>query len=110
MAAVQFGTLGTKWGCWSPSSSGPCKDHTNCGTLHAGVADIMVVGECPCHQRSKIRLNGLKLGDSQARGDNFMEQEMLCGDFPVGLTEIWCNLKTPGVLAFTLVRRCMNPE
>jgi hypothetical protein len=74
------------------------------------VADIEVQGECPRHMSSNIKLTGLSLGNCKSKGDNFMEQEMLCGDFPVGATSIWCILKTPGILAFTLVRRCMNPS
>jgi len=39
-------------------------------------------------------------------GDDMLEVEMQCGCYPVGLTDIWVNLKEPGILSFTLAVFC----
>eukprot|EP00415_Alexandrium_ostenfeldii_P000710 UN0710 len=41
-------------------------------------------------------------------GDNFIEQELLCGDYPVGIKSVCCKMRVEGIMAFTLVRQCMN--
>ena len=81
-----------------------------CGILHAGVADIEVESECPLHKLSNIRLTGESLCYHGCKGDNFIEQETLCGDFPGMITNISCQLRTNGILPFALARQCMNPN
>lgn len=102
------GTLGNKWHDWVPSQSSPCYDHRHCGVLHAANLDLEVHGECPRHGTSKIPLTGMKLGCATSPGDDMLDLEMQCGCFPVGLTKIWVNLKTSGILSFTLGVHCYS--
>lgn len=55
-----------------------------------------------------ISINGLRLGNSQYEGDNFIEREMQCGDLPVGVTKLWVNLKKPSILTFTMKVHCYS--
>lgn len=102
------GALGNTWGPWQASTSKPCRSCPACGTLHAGVADIEIYGECPKHGSSKIPIYGMSLGSAVTAGHNFIDHEMQCGDFPVGVTHIWVNLKEPSILSFTMKVHCYN--
>jgi len=68
----------------------------------------MVHGECPEHGSSPIDIHGLRVGSAQNAGDNFIEREMKCGDVPVGVTQLWVNLKQTCVMAFTMKVHCYN--
>merc|ERR1712032_1128501 len=105
-----FGTLGNHWDAWHPSTSKACRNCPHCGVLHVpGVADLEVYGECgecPAHKRCRISIHRLRLGDAAGEGDNFIEQEMDCGNYPVGVSKLWVNLKVPCILSFTMKVHC----
>lgn len=108
--SAALGTLGKEFDAWKPSSSCPCLDHSRCGVLHDKHADIMVWGECPSHSTSQINLTGCRVGNKLFKGDDLVEPEMMCGDYAVGIKEIWCNMKSPGLLSFSLGVKCCNPR
>ena len=105
-----FGTLGKEFEAWKPSSSCPCLDHARCGVLHDHRVDIMVWGECPTHDTSQVNVNQCRLGNKGFKGDDLVEPEMMCGDYAVGIKQIWVNMKVAGLLCFSLGVRCCNPR
>lgn len=88
------GTLGNKWQRWQRADSHAC-DCDNCCVLHDAHGDIMVWGQCarcPRDSNGEMKAHRIDL-NGEALGTNFSRVQMKCGHRPVGLTNVWVNLK-----------------
>ena len=110
--ALPFGTLGTKWPLkWESAGVCPCTCRS-CGVLHSDECDCMVWGECAqCGTGNKLPVFQLDLAASHIEAE-WASLPLMCGHGhrPVGLAEIWLNMKKPDVVQFDVKIDCYNPN